>query len=160
MWRKGAFLALAISIALVASGCGASVKYGEVEGVVTVDGKPLAKVEVRFMPDPGGGSDIRAVGYTDGAGRYSLKLDDGNRGIAVGNYVVCVIDITQRSQNKTEKRETPKGAKSKAAAPQKSNLRVAPEFSDATRTPLRNYTVKEGKQTIDLAVSRTSKTNP
>jgi hypothetical protein len=128
---------------LAVCGCGSSTQYGEVEGVVTVDGKPLSKAEVRFMPEPDGGSNVRAVGYTDASGRYSLKLDGGKPGIATGNYVVCVIDVmAKRPQSKQGKTQVV------------TQPRVAFEFGDTSQTPLRGYTVQEGKQTFDLAVKR------
>lgn len=123
---------------LGACGCGPRTVYGEVEGVVTVNGKPLPKAEVRFMPEPGGGSNTRAIGYTDANGRYTLALDDGKSGIAVGNYVVCLADPSA-------KRPQSGPAKGRLSAP-----RFAAEFTDASRTPLRGFTVQTGRQTIDI----------
>ncbi|VTU01257.1 Putative secreted protein OS=Rhodopirellula sp. SWK7 GN=RRSWK_05138 PE=4 SV=1 [Gemmataceae bacterium] len=133
-------------LALAPCGCGPRTTYGEVEGVVTVDGRPLPKVEVRFMPEPGGGSAARAVGYTDANGHYRLTLDGGEPGVAVGSYVVCLADPTA-------KRPGSGPVKGRAAA----RPRFAVEFTDASRTPLRDYKVQPGRQTINLAATTASR---
>jgi len=73
------------------SGCGRSgpaVAY--VQGVVLLDGKPVAEATVGFSPVDGGRP---AVGSTDDAGRFTLTSTGGGRvaaGAAVGKYVVVI----------------------------------------------------------------------
>ncbi len=70
----------------VICGCGSGDRpeLGKVTGVVTLDGKPLASVNVLFKPDIG-----RAAGaVTDADGRYELIYLNGVPGCKVGpNHV-------------------------------------------------------------------------
>src|SRR5262249_18812054 len=78
-------------------GCsGGGVKFAPVSGKVTMDGKPLAKVSVIFIPLPVPGSDIvgdTAGGVTDENGHYTLKTstrDDLKDGAQVGKHKVRI----------------------------------------------------------------------
>src|SRR5437868_5176122 len=83
--------------AILATGCApAGPKVAKVGGRVTLDGKPLAKASVTFVPmaskekpNPG----PTAQGMTDDEGRYQLSLgtDDAAKGAIVGP---CRIYIT------------------------------------------------------------------
>lgn len=63
-----------LAIALITTaGCG---KYAPVEGVVTLDGQPLAGATVMFIPtetSPGRGGPRQANALTDGEGRFRLE---------------------------------------------------------------------------------------
>lgn len=83
-------LAVALGAAAVA-GCGRSgpaVAY--VQGLVLLDGKPVAEATIGFSPIDRGRP---AVGCTDDAGRFTLTSTGGGRaaaGAAVGEYVVVI----------------------------------------------------------------------
>lgn len=88
-------LTFALAAALVAAaGCGGDgPKYVPVSGVVKVDGQPYANAVVSFQPvggkenaTPGRGSSA----LTDANGRYSLLVDDGTTGAAVGRHKVRI----------------------------------------------------------------------
>ena len=131
----------ACTLAIVGWGCSGGEPVGRVEGVVTLDGKPLPKVEVQFLPDPSVGPTARrSVGYTDEQGRFSLRSDDGTVGAAVGLHRVCLIDVLARSR---------RGGTSKP--------RIPPQYSNATQTPLTQIVVHEGDQKIDVEVGRSRK---
>ncbi len=71
-------VAIVVLFPLVAlQGCsGGGVAYAPVSGKVTMDGKPLAKVNVVFVPLAKPGSDVAgdtAGGVTDENGQYTLK---------------------------------------------------------------------------------------
>jgi hypothetical protein len=81
----------AVFIAL-ASGCGKTrpdvVPAG---GVVRLDGRPLKKVVVRFIPKTDYGPEYIAVGVTDEAGRYTLTCN-GKPGACAGENHVLVAE--------------------------------------------------------------------
>lgn len=86
--------------ALVVAGCGpAGPDVQFVEGVVTLDGKPLDGATVTFLPVDKTG--ISAAGKTDAAGRFRLNATQGKKygkGTVVGDYVVTVTKLFWREQ--------------------------------------------------------------
>jgi hypothetical protein len=86
-----------MSLLIALQGCGGGgVQFAPVSGKVTMDGKPLAKVSVVFIPLPKPGSDVAgdtAGGVTDENGQYTLKTStrDGMRdGAQVGKHKVSI----------------------------------------------------------------------
>ena len=75
----------------LAGGCGsgsAPPSIIEVEGTVLLDGKPLNKVEVQFIPATNYGREYLARGVTDDQGRFQLTCK-GQPGACAGeNYVL------------------------------------------------------------------------
>ena len=132
-------------------GCSGGVpEYGEVEGTVTLKGKPLANVEVVFMPDAESGtSGQSASAYTDERGRYRLWCEPAQlHGAVVGTHRVCVHDIAAMPLPPLEDGAT--DGTGKAYRPQP--LRVPSRYSDARQTPLRGVEVRPGAQTLDFDV--------
>src|ERR1051326_651118 len=78
-----------------AVGCSRGPEFVAVEGVVTLDGKPLPEVEVVFLPNSEkGNTGPRAAAYTDKEGHYNLFCDQAKReGTVVGPTRVCIVDI-------------------------------------------------------------------
>jgi hypothetical protein len=78
-------------LVLVAAGCqrGDRPPLGRVTGTVTMDGQPLAGVEVSFAPESGRPS----VGLTDGAGRYELMYVGTVKGAKVGSHRVRIATV-------------------------------------------------------------------
>lgn len=76
------------ALSLVAAGCsrGDRPELGEVRGTVTLDGKPLAGVNVQFFPDTG----RPATGTTGSDGRYELSYSHGVSGAKVGPATVTI----------------------------------------------------------------------
>src|SRR5262249_41369202 len=100
-WIALGFLGAVALLAL--SGCGGpTFEFAEVEGKVTLGGKPLAGVEVTFYPDDTGASQLPyATGKTDGSGNYTLTLKDGKPGALVGkNRVVVNWPLPERGNNR------------------------------------------------------------
>jgi len=87
--------AIALCIALIASGCKSDPAVVPVSGVVKLDGKPLAKATVEFQPAPLPNS-IEAAGpssfgTTDDSGAYSLMLIGRDvPGAIVGEHKVII----------------------------------------------------------------------
>src|SRR5438132_3509053 len=75
-------------------GCGKPYKVAHVSGRVTLDGQPLAKASITFVPQaskeniaPG----PTAASFTDADGRYTLYVDKGTPGSVVHK---CRVYIT------------------------------------------------------------------
>jgi len=84
-----------IAVAIVAvSGC-SGVKtppVGQVGGVVTLDGQPLTKGQVQFVPDSSKGTKGRmAVGLIGTDGRFALTAFKPGDGALVGFHKVVII---------------------------------------------------------------------
>jgi hypothetical protein len=87
--RQSTAVRCCLLAALLAMGCNDSgLNLTPAEGVVTLDGQPVADAGVMFVPsDPSQG--LPAMGVTDAAGAFSLRTvnDDG---AVVGDYRVSI----------------------------------------------------------------------
>jgi len=79
-------------------GCsGDSTPTAPVSGKVTLDGKPLANINVLFQPAGGANREpgVGSVGITDAQGVFTLKLSgSGKHGAVVGQHVVTLMEKT------------------------------------------------------------------
>ncbi len=158
MWNSGRILLLygLLTLTAMAGGCqrGATWDLVPVEGTVTKDSKPLAGIEVTFMPeiDAGAQGPPPAQGTTDKAGHYRLRNHNGDEGAVVGKYRVVLKraerpmlpEISQLMPEMAKRLE--KQQKSAANAP-----RLSPSYEHFGKTPLR-VEVRSGEQLIDLEV--------
>lgn len=112
--------------------------FGQVQGVVTLDGQSLGTVEVAFLPDPALGTrGATASCYTDDQGRYTLHTQkEDHAGARVGHHRVVINDIAALPSPAGQSRSL------------KTN-RVPPDYSNPFRTPLR-FEVRSGSQTVNL----------
>lgn len=141
-------------VALCLSACQDTYRFAEVEGVVMLDNMPLASVEVVFLPDPERGTfGPRSACYTDQKGRYRLRCERPEvEGTVIGLHRVCVHDITALPapiDPVTEEGIT------LAVLPVANGLglkasRVPSKYSDVSRTPLRDVSVEQGRQVLDI----------
>jgi len=77
----------AITILLTSMiGCGGQA-VAPVSGKITLNGDPMAEVQVIFEPIDGQPDEI-STGETDASGNYSLKMIDGSEGALVGTHRV------------------------------------------------------------------------
>lgn len=142
--RRAAF---GLALALVVAGCGGR-QWAAVEGVVTLDGRPLADVEVQFIPDvTQGATGPPASAYTDKDGRYRIAATDKG-GVVVGKHRVRVNDATVMVPGGGADAES--GAAGPVGAPKPPRNRVPAPYSDAARSPLGAVEVRPGTQTHDL----------
>ena len=78
------------------AGCGYSPDLppvAEVSGTVTLDGNPLPRGTVQFVPDESQGTTgAPGVGYIDSNGRYELSTA-GVKGAIVGKHKVAVVAL-------------------------------------------------------------------
>lgn len=77
-------------IAALAVGCGkaAPPPIVSVTGLVTINGKPVPKAQVRFVPKIDFGPEYTAVGETDDTGHFRLKCCGRDGACACENVVV------------------------------------------------------------------------
>ena len=78
MKRLHVLAGLTLGVAVLASGCSTGPSFGEVHGMVTLDGEPLAEGVVRFVP---------VDGMTPSAGAV-IEGGQFNERVAVGRYRV------------------------------------------------------------------------
>src|SRR5262249_55882979 len=124
---------------LLLGGCSSpQPEFGEVQGQVTLNGKPLAGLIVTFYPDTERDGVPYAQGTTDATGTYTLTARTGQAGAVVGKHRVVVNWPRQERPAPGEKPPPPPGP----AIPLK--------YTVATETPL-IVEVKAGSpQTIPL----------
>lgn len=83
---------LMVLLLFVVSGCTGGLRTEYVEGIVTLDGVPLEKAFITFMPSGEGETRI-AAGDTDANGKYVLTTAEGGkpgRGAVQGEYKVTI----------------------------------------------------------------------
>ena len=82
-------LAAGVLLALLVTGCGQPKPptIVEVAGIVLLDGKPLKKVAVRFVPMTDYGPDYFSTGVTDDNGRFTLTCPKGPGACACAHRV-------------------------------------------------------------------------
>jgi len=95
MLRNRNALKLLTCLSVVAVGCGGGTgdapKTVPAKGTITVDGRPMGKLSVAFMPTQG----KVATGETDSEGRFTLMTNTPGDGAVVGTYTVSVAPILE-----------------------------------------------------------------
>ena len=76
--------------AVLAVGC-SQYETGDVQGVITLDGQPLANATVTFSPAQGRAS----IGQTDAEGRYQLRYTNTETGAEFGQHRVSITSAIQ-----------------------------------------------------------------
>lgn len=76
-------------VMLAVVGCGARATHSPVEGVVTIDGKPVSQgVRVVFTPEAEEAEPC--AGVTNDKGRYVMYFKPGMKGLPPGKYTVSI----------------------------------------------------------------------
>jgi hypothetical protein len=136
---RRAALGIAAAFLAAVAGCGGPpCTFAEVEGKVTLGGKPLSGVIVTFYPDSEDKQQLPyARGTTDDTGTYTLTAVGGKPGALVGkNRVVVNWPLPER--------------RSDGPPPPPQSPPIPIPYTVATKTPLL-VEVKAGpRQTIDL----------
>ncbi len=115
------------------AGCGGTVALSPVEGKVSVDGAPLTKGSIRFMPDKekGNAETVEPVGEIGAGGSYKL-MSNGKSGAAAGWYKVGVNGSGSEIPDSTKPLATKSPVASKFADPNLSGLKVEVVASPAS----------------------------
>ena len=149
------FCLLFVAIAITA-GC-SKAGLGPISGTVTLDGKPLADVEVMFSPQAvEGNSNPGVYSYckTDSEGKYDLKTRYGKRGAVIGTSQVTIqypdegdieetrdelLDAMQDAKDSAEEGSAEAVAEVKARlaklAKRQSSRPKIPDFADLVEVP-------------------------
>ena len=87
-------LAASLTVLVFVPGCAKSPPpVVEVSGVVLLDGQPLPKAKVEFVPQlKHFGAQYNSVGITDDQGRFTLMCGIQQPGAVVGKHIVLVDD--------------------------------------------------------------------
>src|SRR5688572_19493772 len=86
------FSCIGLTAAFTACSKDGSVDVAPVSGKVTLDGKPIGKLIVTFMPADEGTQMPPSNGTTDSEGRYTLRTSSGQIGAVPGLHNVMIAD--------------------------------------------------------------------
>jgi hypothetical protein len=134
---------------LVLLGSGCSGKLVKVQGVVLLDGKPLPRAGVLFIPEGSEGRD--ANGFTDDNGVFRLTTFRPGDGALPGTYKV-VIQYSEEAAIPAHL-NTPEAiqkAMGKTIKPPKPSLTIPPTYSQPDRTILRQQVPPNGEVKFEL----------
>lgn len=133
---------LSLAATTLCLGCGSGVSYVPVEGIVRLDGTPLAGVEVRFAPDvePESPRLPFSQALTDANGRYELLADTNVKGAVVGKHKVVV----RRPSARPGPDDPPPSPSAKLVIPNR--------YRSLTETPF-HIDVKADQKTYDLTLT-------
>ncbi len=127
------------------AGCNRGPQMAEVEGTVTLKGKPLERVQVEFYPEREG---PRSIAVTDQQGHYVLMADGDRVGAAVGPHKVVLRDLSIFPEKLLGRK-----AENVYDIAQGKKQRISTNYNDALKTPLRKEVTAGQKNQIDLEVS-------
>ena len=113
------FRFLVLVLLLIGTGCsqGSGVELVPVEGVVTLDGKPVEGAEVLFRPESGRPS----AGRTDAEGKYALNYTREEMGAVPGQHQVLISTFREPDDSSSD---TLKQVGSQETIPQKYNRKT------------------------------------
>jgi hypothetical protein len=143
---------------ILAAGCGKN-RLHKVEGVVTLNGNPLAGATVQFVPDDGGRP---ANGLTGDDGSFKLTTYNTGDGARAGGYKVTVTVSASPSEIGAPSPNDPEGLKKamaeyakkqqeeKKKPTKKKPPTVHPNYSKVDKTPLRQQVPADGKVELQL----------
>jgi hypothetical protein len=134
--HRSVFSCPAVLGVLLAVGCGPGGYASAVNGVVTLDGKPLAGAVVTFHPDDKGPV---AHGVSTDDGAYFVKTGANRIGLAPGDYRVTVFALAESGG--------PPGSTPRLLTPSR--------YSERAKTPLR-FSIEAGRTEIDLPLESTA----
>jgi hypothetical protein len=130
-------------IAAAIAGCEPKVTRAEVNGTVTLEGKPLAGVTVAFFPQTKGvDPHLVGRGTTDSAGRYTLSGSDEEAGTVIGTNRVVVLPP-----------KTPRSAGGSTSGMAALGRQIPAKYRSPQLSPLVVTVQAGGPQTLDLALT-------
>jgi hypothetical protein len=136
------------AVLMAGSGCGGSGKPVKTDGLVTLDGKPVAGATVTFHPAAEGGR--MATGLTDADGVFQLQTFAEADGALAGDYKVTVIktEALEASPSASGPEKMMKTMFNRSA--QKKTSALPKQYADVSRTPLRVHVPHEGQVHVEL----------
>ena len=124
---------------------------GQVSGIVTIDGKPMANRMVVFVPKAGGQT---STATTNSEGKYEL-LGASTKGALIGLHTVSISSVREATAAAVDYSQMPSDSAEYASQGDPAAYKKAAEFKEVI--PVRYNTkselveeVKSGKNTIDF----------
>jgi hypothetical protein len=144
---------VALGLAFLASGCGKRYEFADpAEGTLTLDGKPVPRAFLEFIPQPEGEAKMpRSSAVTDDQGFFRLMRSDNQQsGAVVGTHRVVIHPNRPPSSRKRSKggddEDGEKGdGKGNAGALPSAAMRVPSVYMSAAQTPLQVEVTKDQK---------------
>ncbi len=129
-------IALGVGILTCAAGCGGDdSKFGDVEGIVKLDGQPVPAGKVFFQPAAGRG----ATGAIQPDGTFTLETEGESSGALIGEHRVAVVAF-----------QSGKGGRPDPTAPRTPMKALVPERYLAAGTSGLTFEVKPGDNHAEL----------
>jgi len=141
------FRACCLILALILAGCGGT-QTSPVEGIVTLDGKPLVGASVQFVPQ-GKGRD--ATGETDKNGEFAMSTFKPRDGALPGNYKVVISPPTGAADTAQYATAEEAMAAAKSQTKKESTASRFPQkYARPDQTPLTQEVPVQGKVRFEL----------
>jgi len=126
---RSALIVVSLGVSILATGCGDSNFNKKVEGVVTLNGKPLPNVRVIFVPVVNEGAlAVNSAGVTDGNGNFAMAADNKKKGAMIAKHKVVIVQGRTTSRSRDDEDET--------TTSNPSSEKLPAEYTDASRTPI------------------------
>jgi hypothetical protein len=141
--------AWAAAVLVAGSGCGGPGKPVKTEGLITMDGKPIAGATVTFHPKAEGGR--MATGLSDADGVFQLQTFAEADGALPGDYKVTVIktEALEVSPSASGPEKMMKTMFNRSTQKKPSSL-LPKEYADVSRTPLQVHVPHGGQVHLEL----------
>ncbi len=143
----------AAALLVVISGCGGDGPV-PVEGVLKVDGKPLAQAMVQFVSQQEGGRN--ASGTTDASGVFHLTTLRPRDGALPGSYKVIVHyqEPGELPKDLANPGDVQKAVAQGRAKPRKASFSLPPSYTDPARTVLKQDVPCSGPVVLELVSTK------
>jgi hypothetical protein len=135
------------TLALLLAGCGRTSQFSTVEGVATLDGKPLASATVYLVPADTVG--LSAAGMTGEDGSFRMATRD-HRGVTPGNYKIVVVFATPAPSDGDPYEQELQARQHRDRARASAENSIPPIYSNASTTPLRCTVPVQEKLVLEL----------
>lgn len=93
-----------LAVVLVIGCSKGDLPLAQVEGVVLLDGQPLANATVEFQPEEGAAKGRPSIGETGADGKYKLRFSRDQWGAAIGRHKVLITTYSPSGDGRFKER--------------------------------------------------------
>jgi hypothetical protein len=133
------------------SGCGGTPAIVPVKGTLLLNGQPLPKATVQFVPQRSDlSAEFTSTAVTDDKGEFTLTCGYKDRpGAAVGQHTVVITEsgIPEELRNSRDYRDIQRYQAKLANRP------IPPQYGSVLQSPLK-IEIKEGQEEVKLELTR------